>query len=86
MLLRELHRVSRRGVVVNDFRRGWFPYVATLLSVRAFAGSPVTHHDGPLSARRAHTLRELDALAADAGLHLVGRSLPVMPRVVSVYR
>ena len=86
MLLRELHRVSRRGVVVNDLRRGWMPYVATLASVYAFARSPITHHDGPLSLRRAYTLRELDDLAADAGLRPVYRTPAVMPRVVTVYR
>ena len=86
MLLRELHRVSRRGVVVNDLRRGWFPYAATLLTVRTFGRSPVTHHDGPLSVRRSYTLRELDALASEAGLRRVSRSLPFMPRVATVYR
>ena len=86
MLLRELHRVSRRGVVVNDLRRGWFPYAATLLTVRAFGRSSVTQHDGPLSVRRSYTLRELDALASEAGLRRVSRSLPIMPRVATVYR
>ena len=86
MLLRELHRVSRRGIVVNDLRRGWLPYAATVVSVRAFGRSPVTHHDGPISARRAYSLGELDDLAADAGLRPVRRSAAVMPRVVTVYR
>ncbi len=86
MLLRELHRVSRRGVVVNDLRRGWMPYVATLASTYAFARSPVTRHDGPLSLRRSYTLDELDDLAADAGLRPAYRSLTLMPRVVTTYR
>jgi hypothetical protein len=86
MLLHELHRVSRRGVVVNDLRRGWLPYLATLASVHAFARSPITRHDGPLSLRRAYTLPELDDLAADAGLRPLHRTPAVMPRVVTVYR
>ena len=86
MLLRELHRVSRRGVVVNDLRRGPFPYLATLLMAWAFGRSAVTRHDGPLSARRAYTLPELDDLAADAGLRPVRRSPARMPRVVTVFR
>ena len=86
MLLRELHRVSRRGVVVNDLRRGWMPYLATLVSARAFGRNRITHHDGPLSARRAYTLAELDDLAAEAGLRAVRRSVALMPRVVTVYR
>jgi SAM-dependent methyltransferase len=86
MLLRELHRVSRRGVVVNDLRRGWFPYAIALVTVRAYGRSAVTRHDGPLSVRRSYTLREQDRLAADAGLRPIERSLPFMPRVVTVYR
>jgi ubiquinone/menaquinone biosynthesis C-methylase UbiE len=86
MLLRELHRVSRRGVVVNDLRRGWFPYAVALVTVRAFGRSAVTRNDGPLSVRRSYTLREQDRLAADAGLRPVDRSLAIMPRVVTVYR
>jgi SAM-dependent methyltransferase len=85
-LLRELDRVARRGIVVNDLRRGWFPYAATVLTVRAFGRCPVTHHDGPLSVRRSYALRELDVLAAEAGLRRASRSLSVMPRVVTVYR
>jgi ubiquinone/menaquinone biosynthesis C-methylase UbiE len=86
MLFHELQRVSRRGVVVNDFRRGWFPYVATLATVHAFARSPITRHDGPLSSRRSYTLAELDDLAADAGLRPVRRSPAILPRVVTTYR
>ena len=86
MLLRELHRVSWRGVVVNDLRRGILPLAVTHLTVRAFGRSPITRHDGPLSVRRAYTLAELDDLAAFAGLRMVRRSLSVMPRVVTTYR
>jgi ubiquinone/menaquinone biosynthesis C-methylase UbiE len=86
MLMGELHRVSRRGVVVNDLRRGLAPLVVTHVTVRAFGRSPVTWHDGPLSVRRAYTLRELDDLAADAGLRPVDRTSPVLPRVVTTFR
>lgn len=74
MLLRELHRVSRRGVVINDLRRGLLPYVVARLTTRAFARSAVTRHDGPLSVRRAYTLAELDDLAASVGLRPVRRT------------
>lgn len=86
MLIGELQRVSRQGVVINDLRRGVLPYLAILVTTRAFGRSAVTHHDGPLSVRRAYTLAELDDLAAAAGLRPVARSLRVMPRVVTVYR
>lgn len=84
--LHELRRVARRGVVVNDLRRGWLAGAATTLSVLALARGRYTRHDGPLSARRAYTLAELDALADAAGLRLVARGPAWWPRVTSVYR
>ncbi len=84
--LREMRRVARTGVVVNDLRRGWLPYLATAAAVLALTRGAYTHHDGLLSARRAYTLSELDALAADAGLHVVARSSRLLPRVTTVYR
>jgi ubiquinone/menaquinone biosynthesis C-methylase UbiE len=83
--LREMRRVARRGVVVNDLRRGRAAYGVTAGVVLALARSPVTRHDGLLSARRAHTLEELDALADRAGLRRVARSAALLPRVTTVY-
>ena len=51
--LRELRRVARLGVVVNDLVRGRLAWVGTWLAVRAVARSRYTRHDGPLSVRRA---------------------------------
>ncbi|HEX6128023.1 MAG TPA: methyltransferase domain-containing protein [Candidatus Limnocylindria bacterium] len=84
--LREMRRVARRGVVVNDLRRGQLAFAATAVTVLALARGRWTRHDGVLSARRAYTLEELDALAADAGLALVTRRGAAWPRVTSVYR
>ncbi len=81
--LEELARVSTRGVVINDLRRGLLPLVATWASVVAFGRSPVTRHDGLVSARRAHTLDELDRLIALAGLSQTWRSKGWLPRVVT---
>jgi len=81
--LRELHRVSRRGVVVNDLRRGWMPLVASAVSVALLGRSRVTRTDGLASARRAYTLGELDRLLSDAGLTRRWRSPAWMPRVVT---
>jgi len=81
--LRELSRVARRGVVINDLRRGIWPFCATWASVMAFGRSRVTRSDGPLSVRRAYTLDELDRLLADAGLVIRWRSNRWMPRVVT---
>jgi SAM-dependent methyltransferase len=68
-VLREMHRVGRIGMIVNDLARSR----ATLLGARLLAATlwrthPVTRHDGPLSVRRAFTPAELRGLAARAGL------------------
>lgn len=82
--LRELRRVARRGVVINDLRRGLLPLLATAVSVAALGRSRVTRNDGLASARRAYTVPELDELLAEADLAATWRSRPWMPRVVTV--
>jgi len=66
-LLRELARVARRGVVVNDLRRSRLAY----LGARLLALGPwhaMARHDGPLSVLRAYTLVEAQELVRQAGL------------------
>jgi SAM-dependent methyltransferase len=66
-LLRELSRVARRGVIVNDLRRSLPAYWgARLLALGPWHA--MARHDGPLSALRAYTLPEARALVAQAGL------------------
>jgi len=84
--LREMRRVARNGVVVNDLRRGLLAYVMTAAPVLAFSRGRYTRHDGVLSARRAYTLPELDDLASQAGLQPVDRTPRWWPRVTTVYR
>lgn len=70
-MLREMGRVARRGVVVNDLVR-WRPaYWAVWLACHLTSRNPLTRHDGPLSVRRAYTRAEMDALLAQAGLRLL---------------
>jgi SAM-dependent methyltransferase len=66
-MLREMRRVARRGIVVNDLVRGWLGYGGAWALSRALT-NPLTRHDAPLSARRAYTLPEMRMLAARAGL------------------
>ena len=70
--LRELRRVSRLGLVVNDLVRGRLNWLGALLLTRTIARGRFTRHDGPLSVRRAYTKRELDDLIRRAGLQPVG--------------
>jgi ubiquinone/menaquinone biosynthesis C-methylase UbiE len=82
----ELRRVARRGVVINDLRRGVLPFLVTAATVLALSRGTYTRHDGVLSARRAYSLAELDDLAASAGLRTAWRSTAFMPRVATAYR
>ncbi|TVR75236.1 MAG: methyltransferase domain-containing protein [Sphaerobacteraceae bacterium] len=68
LALREMRRVSRHGVVINDLVRSRRSYLGALLFTRLFTRNRISRHDAPLSARRAYTRAELIELAARAGL------------------
>ncbi len=67
-ILREMNRVSRYGLVVNDLRRSRVAYALIRLLTTLLRAHPLTRHDGPLSTLRAWTPRELRNLADRAGL------------------
>ncbi len=68
-LLREMARVVRRLVIVNDLERSEAAlFGARALAMTVWRGNRITRHDGPLSVRRAFTPDELMALAERAGL------------------
>ncbi|MEP6679926.1 MAG: methyltransferase domain-containing protein [Chloroflexota bacterium] len=83
VVLSEMRRVSRRGVVINDLQRGVLAFAVTALVTATLARSRYTRHDGILSARRAYTLGELDGMLDEAGLRPVWRSSTLVPRVVT---
>jgi 2-polyprenyl-3-methyl-5-hydroxy-6-metoxy-1,4-benzoquinol methylase len=65
--LRAIDRLAVRGVILGDLARG----PAALLAVgflSVVAGNRIVRHDAPLSVRRAFTVAELSALAADLDL------------------
>ncbi|MBI5441434.1 MAG: methyltransferase domain-containing protein [Deltaproteobacteria bacterium] len=67
-LLRTMDAIARRGWILCDLVRSrslvWLASAAT----RVFSANALTRHDGPASARRAFSLRELGELALDAGV------------------
>jgi ubiquinone/menaquinone biosynthesis C-methylase UbiE len=66
-LLRELCRVARRGVIVNDLRRSRMAYWgARLLALGPWHA--MARHDGPLSVLRSYTLGEARALVGRAAI------------------
>ena len=69
--LRELRRVSRLGIVVNDLDRSRWFWLGAWLVTHTLAASRYTRHDGPLSVRRAWTRGETIALLRRAGLQPV---------------
>jgi len=58
-LLRELHRVSRRAVVVCDLRRSWIAAAGFWLVSFPLRFHPITRHDGVVSVLRGFTADEL---------------------------
>lgn len=68
-VLREMARVSRRGIIVDDLERCRPNHFgARLLAATVWRGNPITRHDGPISVLRAYTPAELRELARRAGL------------------
>jgi len=68
-MLRELARVARRRVIINDLERCWPNYLgACLLAVTLWLGNPLARHDGPVSVLRSFSAAELGVELAAAGL------------------
>jgi ubiquinone/menaquinone biosynthesis C-methylase UbiE len=67
-LLREMARVARLGIVVNDLHRGRLGWVGAWLLGHLLTGNRYTRHDAPLSVRRAYRLDEMTDLLRAAGL------------------
>jgi ubiquinone/menaquinone biosynthesis C-methylase UbiE len=67
-LFREMARVSRLGVVVNDLDRRRLGWIGAWLLGHLLTGNRYTRHDAPLSVRRAYRIDELAALLRVAGL------------------
>lgn len=72
-LLREMHRVARRLVVVSDLRRSWGAVSGIWAASFPLGFHPVSRHDGVLSVLRGYRGGELAAL--------VRRALGVEPQV-----
>ena len=70
--IRELDRVSTRGIIVNDLARSRLTLLGAWLLGHVATLNRYSRHDAPLSARRAYTLAEGHALIAAAGLRSAG--------------
>ncbi len=76
-VLREMHRVARLRLIVNDLHRARIAYGSIFALTRLFRGGRMVQNDGPLSVRRAFRPGELLEIARRAGLEgRVHRSFP----------
>lgn len=65
--LREMHRVARRAVIVNDLRRGYLPAALIWLVSRVTRMHAFTRHDSWVSVLKSRTMDEYRELARGAG-------------------
>ena len=70
-VLREMGRVARLGVVINDLDRTRVGWVGAWLIGHLLTVNRYTRHDAPLSVRRAYRPQEASALLYAAGLRPV---------------
>ena len=76
-VLKNMWRVSRRIVLVNDLHRHPVAYWSIRALVAGFSGSAMVKHDGPVSVLRAFRPHELLQIAKRAGVPArVYRSFP----------
>jgi ubiquinone/menaquinone biosynthesis C-methylase UbiE len=67
-LFREMARVARLGVVVNDLDRRRLGWVGAWLLGHLLTRNRYTRHDAPMSVRRAYRPAEMAAMLRAAGL------------------
>ena len=65
-LVREMHRVARRAVIVSDLRRSWIAMAGFWLVSFPLRFHPITRHDGVLSVLRGFTADELRGIVREA--------------------
>jgi ubiquinone/menaquinone biosynthesis C-methylase UbiE len=67
-VLREMRRVARLGVVVNDLHRSRLGWAGAWLIGHVLTANRLTRHDAPLSVRRAYRVAEMLVMLRSAGL------------------
>jgi ubiquinone/menaquinone biosynthesis C-methylase UbiE len=74
-LLREMARIARRGLVLNDLLRDRRAHLLIAIITRLLSENRLTRHDGPISVLRGFRPEELLRMATAAGLADVRISL-----------
>ncbi len=68
VLLREMKRIARRGLIVNDLLRSRPARFLTAITTHVLSTNRLTRHDGPMSVRRGFRPGELLRMATEAGI------------------
>jgi SAM-dependent methyltransferase len=67
-IVKDLERVSRQGIIINDLHRHPLAYAGIYSLTRLLPAAPMVRNDGPLSVLRGFRADELRGIAQGAGL------------------
>jgi 2-polyprenyl-3-methyl-5-hydroxy-6-metoxy-1,4-benzoquinol methylase len=67
-VLKRMHALAKKAVVINDLNRHWFAYYAIGALTYVFAKSRLVRYDAKLSVARAFTRKDWDETLAAAGI------------------
>ncbi len=67
-ILQIMHRLCRRGIIVNDLHRHPAAYHAIKWCTQLLSGSTMVQHDAPVSVLRGFRRRELEELGQLSGV------------------
>jgi ubiquinone/menaquinone biosynthesis C-methylase UbiE len=68
LVLREMHRLARTALILNDLARSRIGFAAAWVAARLTTRNRLTRNDAPLSVRRAYTPAELESMLRRAGI------------------
>ncbi len=67
-ILRKMMLAAKTMVIVTDLVRSRASYSLVWIASHLLSRSPIVRYDGPVSVRAAYTIRELQQMAAEAGM------------------
>lgn len=68
VIVREMQRIARNGIIINDLHRHPLAYYGIYSLTRLLPASPMVQNDGPLSVLRGFEASDLKTIATGAGL------------------
>jgi 2-polyprenyl-3-methyl-5-hydroxy-6-metoxy-1,4-benzoquinol methylase len=67
-LVKRLHELSSRAVIINDLHRHWFAYYSIKVITAVFSRTYLVKYDGPLSVARSLLREEWESILSNAGI------------------